>query len=347
MYSLSHFSFPPTTSMPFTIALLIQTSFKLLCSVLERLPSPLPGLEQPQQLQPLLSWALQLTHSPRVRESDAGARLLRLLLIKHVLGLKWRIQLYPEPLVQGAAVVAAGGEEGASSSAKSSSRKGAAAAGDADAHVHSVMCFLSSLTGQLRSQLVLAHTDLAAASRRGLVHGIVLALRYAADETPWARLASSSSTATATVSAAAAAAAAGGSSTALEVQPVASSTSSCNGAAAAAAGVAGASSSALVVVRGAALLVLRAWLADLFGLLTEAAQLAQPYLSAQVSFASSLLLLQLQLRVLCQAICMALATLWYLRCAACSGTCSTLLPSIDCQHIYRSCCACAVNSCVT
>jgi hypothetical protein len=256
--------------------------------VLERLPSPLPGLEQPQQLQPLLSWALQLTHSPRVRESDAGARLLRLLLIKYVSGLKWRVQLYSEPLVQGAGATVltpAEAEEGVSSSAKPSSSKGtAAAAGDADALVHSVICFLSSLTGQLRSQLVLAHTDLAAASRCGLVHGIVLALRYAADETPWAKLAGSSSTASATVSAAAAAAAAGGSGGALEVQPVASSTSSCNGAAAAA-GVAGASSSELVVVCGAALLVLRAWLADLFGLLTEAAQLAQPYLSAQVSFA--------------------------------------------------------------
>jgi hypothetical protein len=248
--------------------------------VLERLPSPLPGLEHPQQLQPLLSWALQLTHSPRVRESDAGARLLRLLLIKYVLGLKWRIQLYPEPSVQGAAAAAAVGEESAASSAKTSSSKGAAAGGNADGHVHSVMCFLSSLTAQLRSQLVLAHTDLAAASRRGLVHGIVLALRYAADETPWAKVAGSSSTANATVSAAAAAAAAAGSNSALEVQPVASSTSNCNGAAAAAVACAGGSE--LVIVRGPALLVLRAWLADLFGLLTEAAQLAQPYLSAQV-----------------------------------------------------------------
>jgi hypothetical protein len=239
-------------------------------SVLERLPSPLPGLQQPQQLQPLLSWALQLTLSPRVRESDAGARLLRLLLIKYVLGLKWRVQLHPEPLVQSPA---AAGDTAAAGDAR-----------DADALVHSVMGFLSSLTAQLRSQLTAAHTDLAAASRRGLVHGIVLALRYAADETPWARLAgsSSSSTASVTVSATAAAAAAGGGS-AVEVQPVASSTISSNGAAAAAAGVAGASSSELVVVRGPALLLLRAWLADLYGLLTEAAQLAQPYLSAQVS----------------------------------------------------------------
>jgi hypothetical protein len=147
------------------------------------------------------------------------------------------------------------------------------------------MCFLSSLTAQLRSQLALADTDLAAASRRGLVHDAVLALRYVADETPWAKLASSSSssTASATVSAAAAAAAAGSSE--LQVQPASSNSSSeCAGdaAAAAAAAAAGSGSRELVVVHGPVLLVLRAWLADLFGLLTEAAQLAQPYLSAQV-----------------------------------------------------------------
>lgn len=242
------------------------------CSVLEQLPSPLPGLEQPQQLQPLLNWALQLTHSPRVRESDAGARLLRLLLIKYVLGVKWRLQLHPEPSVQGAAAAA-------TKDASSSSKRGAAAAAvDADALVASVMCFLSSLTAQLRSQLALAHTDLAASSRRGLVHGAVLALRYVADETPWAKLAGSSSTASATVSAAAAAAAAAGSE--LQVQPASSSGNSNDAVNAAAA--AGSGSSELVVVRGPALLVLRAWLADLFALLTEAAQLAQPYLSAQV-----------------------------------------------------------------
>ncbi|KAF6263138.1 putative death-receptor fusion protein-domain-containing protein [Scenedesmus sp. NREL 46B-D3] len=248
-------------------------------SVLERLPSPLPGLEQPDRLQPLLGWALQLTHSPRVRESDAGARLLRLLLIKYVLRLRWRIQLHPQLAVQGPAAV-----EAASSSTMDGSSKGAAAAAvGADALVQPVMGFLSSLTAQLRRQLALAHADLAAASRCGLVHGIVLALRYAADEVPWAKLGGSSSTASATVSASAAAA--GGGSTGLQVQP-ARRTSSCNAAgdqaaAAAAAAGAGVVSSELVIVHGPALLVLRAWLADLFGLLSEVAQLVQPYLSAQ------------------------------------------------------------------
>jgi hypothetical protein len=256
------------------------------CSVLERLPSPLPGLEQPQQLQQLLSWALQLTLSPRVRESDAGARLLRLLLIKYVLGLKWRLQLYPEPSVQSPAAEseAPGSSSVSGKQGRAATAKAAAAA--ADALVLSVMCFLSSLTAQLRSQLALAHADLAAASRRGLVHGVVLALRYVADEVPWAMLAGSGSTARATVSTAAAVAAG----SRLEVQPAASSNGSSADAAAAAAEASSSSSSSssgeLVVVSGPALLVLRAWLADLFGLLTEAAQLAQPYLSAQVGSAN-------------------------------------------------------------
>ncbi len=37
-----------------------------------RLPSPLPGLGSGEALTPLLSWAVGLLWSPRMRESDAG-----------------------------------------------------------------------------------------------------------------------------------------------------------------------------------------------------------------------------------------------------------------------------------
>eukprot|EP00775_Hariotina_reticulata_P011694 gene11693-11838_t len=60
--------------------------------VLELMPAPLPGWSAPDQLQQLLTWALQLTQSPRVRESDAGARLLRLLYVKYALALGWQLQ---------------------------------------------------------------------------------------------------------------------------------------------------------------------------------------------------------------------------------------------------------------
>ena len=40
--------------------------------VLAALPAPLPGLEGPDSLLPLLSWASQLLSSPKIVEADAG-----------------------------------------------------------------------------------------------------------------------------------------------------------------------------------------------------------------------------------------------------------------------------------
>ena len=42
-------------------------------------------------------WALALLRSPRVRESDAAALLLRLLFRKYALDLGWDVRLTPEP----------------------------------------------------------------------------------------------------------------------------------------------------------------------------------------------------------------------------------------------------------
>lgn len=67
------------------------TAFDLLC----RHPSPLAGMETPAQLEARLCWAMELLRSPRVRESDAGALLIRLLIRKYVYGLKWEIHLSP------------------------------------------------------------------------------------------------------------------------------------------------------------------------------------------------------------------------------------------------------------
>lgn len=239
--------------------------------MLELLPSPLPGLETPQQLQPLLAWAMQLTHSPRVRESDAGARLLRVLLIKYVLGLHWQLQLFPEPAVLAAPTHPAAAE---ASNSSSSSRKRTA---DIDALIQPVVTFLTSLTGQLRSQLSLAQSDIGAASTRGLVHGAVLALRYAVDELPWSMVASSNATVSGAVSATAAAAGAGRLQQQQQQQSAVGSSSDDGSIASAAAAAAG-----VVTVSGPAAAVLQVWMADLLALLVEAAQLAQPYLSAQV-----------------------------------------------------------------
>ena len=60
-------------------------------AVLSAFPSPLPGLRSPPHLLPLISLAVSLAASPRVRESDAGALLLRLLFSKYVVALGWQV----------------------------------------------------------------------------------------------------------------------------------------------------------------------------------------------------------------------------------------------------------------
>lgn len=69
-------------------------------AVLDLFPSPLPGIESTKSLKPQLVRVAQLLRSARSRESDAGARLLALLQRKYVLGLGWRLRLYPEPAAE-------------------------------------------------------------------------------------------------------------------------------------------------------------------------------------------------------------------------------------------------------
>jgi hypothetical protein len=221
---------------------------------MELMPSPLPGCETPQQLLPLLTWAMQLLQNPRVRESDAGARTLQLVASKYLVGLGWTLTVAPKPSVTAA------GAAGAAVEAPASDGQVVAAAA----------AWLGSLTSQLRSQLMSAHADMAAASRHGLVHGPLLALKYTVEVLPWQMLASSSAQVSVVVSAAAAAAC-GLSSTA------------------AASGGCGSNGSSDeqqlylgVVVCGPASAVLHCWVTDLVALLTAAADLVKPLLSAQV-----------------------------------------------------------------
>lgn len=69
------------------------SAFKLLA----RHPPPLAGMETPEKLEARLRWALALLRSPRVRESDAAALLLRLLFRKYAMDLGWDVRLSPEP----------------------------------------------------------------------------------------------------------------------------------------------------------------------------------------------------------------------------------------------------------
>lgn len=60
------------------------------------LPTPLPGFATPVQLQRILDRIAQLGASPRQREGDAAARLIRTLFRKYVVRLGWTLQVTPE-----------------------------------------------------------------------------------------------------------------------------------------------------------------------------------------------------------------------------------------------------------
>jgi hypothetical protein len=212
----------------------------------------------------LLSWALQLLQSPRVRESDAGARTLQLLVSKYLLGLGWTLTVGPEPSVAASAAAANAGADAATAAqcGKQQGSSGSSAAAGEVQVLQAAATFLSSLTGQLRSQLAAAQADVAAASRHGLVHGTLLCLKYTVEVLPWTTLASSSAASISMHASAAAAAACG----------LAGGVSEgCNG-----------QQGEVVVVSGPVPCVLHCWVTDLAALLTAVADLVKPWLSAQV-----------------------------------------------------------------
>jgi hypothetical protein len=268
------------------------------------MPSPLPGCATPQQLLPLLSGSLQLLHSPRVRESDAGARTLQLLVMKYLVDLGWSLTLAPEPAVAvagavtqavagavaGAGAGAVAGTEsqqpGPSSSSGSSSIRGPSG----QQVVQGAATLLGSLTHLLQQQLQSARVDMAAASRHGLVHGSLLCLKYVVEVLPWSVLATSSCCVTLQVSAATAAASglptvsASASNTTTTSSSSSSSRSSQPGSSSGTATVGGGGLQGVGVVDvcDPAPAVLHCWVVELTGLLSEVAELVRPLLSAQV-----------------------------------------------------------------
>jgi hypothetical protein len=142
---------------------------------LSLLPTPLPGLETPAALLPLLSWARQLLLSPRLRESDAGARIVKLIFDDYVIRLGWRVTIWPELSI----------------TAPPAGDAGVTQAGPFRRPLHpdgvaAAVGMLRSLAWKADQQLDLARRDLAAACRHGLAHGPLLAVRYACDGLPWA-----------------------------------------------------------------------------------------------------------------------------------------------------------------
>ena len=67
-------------------------------TLLSRHPAPLQGVTTVDEFAARARWALGLLRSPRVRESDAAALLMRLLLRKYAVDLGWDVTLSPRPM---------------------------------------------------------------------------------------------------------------------------------------------------------------------------------------------------------------------------------------------------------
>ncbi|GAQ83740.1 hypothetical protein KFL_001600100 [Klebsormidium nitens] len=132
--------------------------------LLLKYPTPLPGLEQLGTIEPVLAWAKGLVYSPRVRESDAGSLVLRLVFRKYVVELGWGLQLHPEPK---AIVPETQGPLDAA-------QRGAA-----------IVRYLECLNDWLEAEVVLGNRDLPGACEHSLVHGVLLATRYTMEELDW------------------------------------------------------------------------------------------------------------------------------------------------------------------
>eukprot|EP00898_Chlorokybus_atmophyticus_P008554 jgi/Chlat1/86/Chrsp1S03198 len=125
--------------------------------LLMKYPTPLPGLESPSQLQPIVAWAKNMLLSPRVREGDAAALVLKLVFQKYVVSLGWVISLHPKPQIQEHCVDCS----------------------------DAISAWLSTLLASLDHQIQLARQDLLASCNGGLVHGLLLLMRYSLDAINW------------------------------------------------------------------------------------------------------------------------------------------------------------------
>ncbi len=118
------------------------------------LPAPLPGLDTPKQVQALLKWGLRLSSSPKLKNADAGARILLLVFQHFVVGAQgWRVGVHPAVVYQSKAT-----HSGAGSNA--------------------ILDFLATMVGLISSRIDAGEADLTAASKESLAHGPLLALRY-------------------------------------------------------------------------------------------------------------------------------------------------------------------------
>ncbi|KAL4197784.1 hypothetical protein AMTRI_Chr04g189990 [Amborella trichopoda] len=144
-----------------------ESSFRILLNY----PTPLPGLSNGDAVKEIIVWAKGLVCSPRVRESDAGALILRLLFRKYVLEHGWIIRLssnvvYEHPQLGGVQV---------QMSENLQTHRFRSPVSD----------YVLSLVEWLRAAAEKGEKDLKEACEKSFVHGILLTLRYTFEELDW------------------------------------------------------------------------------------------------------------------------------------------------------------------
>eukprot|EP00250_Pteridium_aquilinum_P018278 c24018_g1_i1 orf=60-7133(+) len=133
--------------------------------ILSSYPTPLPGYKSTFEVEKILKWAMSLVNSPRVRESDAGALVLRLVFQKYVVQLGWILKLHPQPLAMCPKL--------------SDNERGPPNVGVA------VAKFVESLNDWLEWGIVEGEQNLLKACRHSFVHGALLSYRYTIEELDW------------------------------------------------------------------------------------------------------------------------------------------------------------------
>ncbi|KAG2482469.1 hypothetical protein HYH03_018603 [Edaphochlamys debaryana] len=171
----------PELLSPNTVALLLAGAVdswdklrQAASSCLMRLPTPLPGLASGAALGPLLGWAVGLLGSPRMRESDAGARLIKILYAKYVAQHRWRLELAPVP--RALPPPPAAPPSGAAAAAGGAAASAASASGAAASSAAAVLGFLQGLVDAVEAAVAAGRADLLGACRRSLAHGPLLLL---------------------------------------------------------------------------------------------------------------------------------------------------------------------------
>jgi len=171
-------AFPPGMSWAAVVRVLVSgvadnyTRLRETCTrALLSLPTPLPGLETEGDLAPLCAWLERTLVSPRVRESDAGARMLGLMLHAFVGEMGWSLSVHPA-----VAVAPPGGVDGLA---------GAVAALPVGGAAGRQLVALRSAADRLEAELAAAREDLAGSCRRTLAHGTMMAAGAVVASADW------------------------------------------------------------------------------------------------------------------------------------------------------------------